>query len=399
MSEAARADWLARAVNGLIRGHRPPEAPAGEDEAELHLLLDAARARLEMSLLAANCAREYQGAVWQELMRRLNTAHGTSEDPREIGDITQICSGIAEEASRLAETRRQAVWQDVSDRIAHKSPEKGLWAFLRRLRRSADEPLPQPLPQAVSPPRSAAPHIAEGAFVTAKERVWARMAANAARHQQIATAPPRLSPDLMLPRRLAIAAAVLALLLAAVGPLPSTGFAGHPAVTLIDAIGRQFVASEHTPPPLTTLPAPEVIHGQAMDAQEASLLMGLPLRKPAAPEGFEEVASRYYGDPAMADAFLIMYQSTTGSLVIHQEAASASPLAAGGASIVEIGLPDGEVAMLIEGAWTPRGSTLEWTSGSDRSLAFERDGIRTIISAHGSEIGSSTLVGVASSMR
>jgi hypothetical protein len=136
-----------------------------------------------------------------------------------------------------------------------------------------------------------------------------------------------------------------------------------------------------------------------MSASEASLLMGLPISQPTAPEGFEEVASRYYGDPETGGSFIVMFESASGSLVVYQEAASSGRIVAGNGSTKEVTLPDGTNALLMEGGWTVDGSRFEWSSGSDRSLVFERNGVRTVVSAQGDDISVETLVDLASGMR
>jgi hypothetical protein len=251
MSEAARADWLARAVNGLLRGHHLPEAPAGENQAELDSLLEAARGRLEMSLLAADLGRQYQGAVWQELQKRLQAAQ--AEDLDALQDVAELRGDVSDHASLIAETRREAVWQDVSERVAYKTPEKGISAFLRRLRRTGDESRAARSLQSSAAPgeiHRPTPQMSEGALATARTRSWAKTGAKAAAAERVAAGKSRVRTR-RFTLRFVLATAGAALVVASLGPLPATGIADHPAARAIDSVGRLLVLDK-TPPAAAT---------------------------------------------------------------------------------------------------------------------------------------------------
>jgi hypothetical protein len=77
--------------------------------------------------------------------------------------------------------------------------------------------------------------------------------------------------------------------------------------------------------------------------------------------------------------FLLSYSSSGGSLLVFQEAASGTDLAAGAGSAVDVTLADGTPATYFAGGWTPQDSEFAWTSGDAQTLIFDRDGVRTII--------------------
>jgi hypothetical protein len=385
MTDAARAEWLARAVSGLLRGHHPPRAPAGENAAELETLVQAARARLEISLLAANCGRQYQGAVWQELMNRLQAGVGSSEEQDSLSTVFGLRAGLADRSSQVAETRRNAIWKKLSGRLAHKTPEKGISAFVKRVRRSGDgagkdKPVRSSMDPYV-PPYALFPHISGRALSTARERVWARIAVSAEIERSITAPASRPAPHRVF-GRLAVAAAGLALLVAALGPVPVTGLAGHPAVRAVDGINRQIVRSDEAPP-LTLLPEPQRVAGRPMTVSEASERMGVRLSYPAPAEGFEVISSTYYAaDESDSGVLVTQLISDEGSIAIQQEPTPAEGLAAGQPSD-SMKLTDGTPAALIDGAWVFEEDRLAWSVGSGQSLVFDRAGVRTVISADG----------------
>jgi hypothetical protein len=70
MNERQRADQLARAIDELING-TPRPGPASFDDQELQSLLHVAQARLAASKNAAKASADYEAAVWQQLIARL----------------------------------------------------------------------------------------------------------------------------------------------------------------------------------------------------------------------------------------------------------------------------------------------------------------------------------------
>jgi hypothetical protein len=131
-----------------------------------------------------------------------------------------------------------------------------------------------------------------------------------------------------------------------------------------------------------------------MTAEEASSLMGLPLWQHA-PAEFTTVSSTYYGSEESNGSFVVELQAAEGSIVVHQEAASGDAPATG-AQQEHVTLSDGTPAVLIDGAWMTSGGVLTWTTGGEHSLIFERDGVRTVISAQGEAFSSAELVEFAS---
>ena len=102
-------------------------------------------------------------------------------------------------------------------------------------------------------------------------------------------------------QRLAAAGAVVAVAIAAVGPIPATGLAHHPAAEFARFVGGHVGVSETSAPP-DVPPVTQVIEGAEMTAQEASVLVGVPVHKPTfVPPGYLEASARYFPEPITAD--------------------------------------------------------------------------------------------------
>jgi hypothetical protein len=173
---------------------------------------------------------------------------------------------------------------------------------------------------------------------------------------------------------------VLTLLVAAIGPIPATGLADHPAVRLVERVGEHVGVTESGAPPAGG--APTVLDGTNATAAEASDLLGLDVSEPATvPPGFVLAASIYFPKGLTSDdgVFLLSYTSDGGTLLVFQEAVSGADLTAGSGSAEDVILPDGTPATYFAGGWTPEDSTLTWTTGDGRTLIFDTAGVRTII--------------------
>jgi hypothetical protein len=192
------------------------------------------------------------------------------------------------------------------------------------------------------------------------------------------------------------AAAALTLLVTALGPIPATGLAGHPAISAVDSMAGQLGVQTSTPP--SDLPAPQVITGRPITAGEASALMGVSLSRPQPPEGFAPVSSLYY-EGAAGGAFVSAFAGAGGSLTVYQARASGEDITAAAGSASSIALPDGTSAVFVDGAWSPAGEGLAWVPEGEQSLTFERAGVRVVITATGGEAGAASLVEVASRMQ
>src|SRR3989442_14907068 len=80
MNEEERAEWLARAIDDLLKADRQSEAasepPAGWEAEELKALMRVARARLDAARDTTNTGLQYEGAIWQQVVSRLDSNLG-----------------------------------------------------------------------------------------------------------------------------------------------------------------------------------------------------------------------------------------------------------------------------------------------------------------------------------
>ena len=436
MNEDERADWLARAIEDLIRGAPPVEPPPGLDRSELDALTRVARARLEGGRLSAHEAQRYEKQVWQEVLSRLDRLHrqdklaaiakydspttnagdvavtGDPEQPaeRELQDIAVLRQQMADDISAFAEAHREDVWRQVRARISSRPRRKGLFPFLRR--RRAEPRLPAVDADSMDQQADDLVDIAgtlralstltQAASEHSKARVWSqvrtglnRRALNAA----VEPAPRRWAAGWP---RLAGLAAGLALVIAAAGPLPATGFADHPLAGVVTFVGRHIGVTESGPPPVGT--SSSTVTGADVDLTTAAALMGLPVRQPASlPDGFRPASSRYFPQPLTADRgglFALSYEQpgSEATLMVYQEADSGVDLTAAAGSPTDITIAAGVPATYFEGAWRTTDGRFVWDSTGSQSLVFDHAGIRTIIQYRGSHIAEQALIAVADSM-
>ena len=438
MNEQERADWLARAVDRLIQNRGVPETPSGLDDDELEGLMRVAQARLESAHSTARAGLQHEGAVWDKVLRRLEerregTAHqsgatthfrkkaGIPEgDPdmsegelRELEEMALLRKRMADEIIAFAETQREAVWQKVQSRLQARENKMGLFSFFKR-HREAKLLAPaldgivvgQTLWQAndsrmdelidVARKRRELGRMAQSASHGAEQRVWSRIepAVYGIVSRRVGPAPTAHQPTW---RRAALAAAAIGLLAAAVGPIPATGLANHPAVRAFEFIGGHVGVAGTSGPPSGDTPA-DIIEGTPATAGEAAVLLGVPVSQPTAlPPGFTLSASLYYprGITSSTGVFLLTYTSDEGTILVFQEAASGAGLAASAGSIDDYVLTDGTPASYIQGAWTPGASGFSWSDDNAQTLVFDRDGVRTIIEYIGPPIAIPELLEVA----
>jgi hypothetical protein len=124
MTADERADWLARAIDDIIRGAEPPASPPALSEAEASSLLQAARLRLATGRTAQETAADHESAVWERLAARLqrhpspSTEETKAEPPdSELRHVIGLRMHLAQEALQIAEQHREEVWQRVRSRI------------------------------------------------------------------------------------------------------------------------------------------------------------------------------------------------------------------------------------------------------------------------------------------
>lgn len=432
MNEQERADWLARAVDNLIQGQTGP-LPPDLDDSDLSGLLRVARSRLEVTETTSRAGLQYEGAVWRKVLQRLDrrahhagaqvsrlddAAHlGFDRDElRELEDIILLRKRMAEEIMTFAETQRDAVWQTVKSRIEARTQKRGLLRFLRR-----NVHQPEPLVPALDSIaigqtvwQSTDSRTAELVDLARKRRVLAQMAQRSAAASQ-SRVWSRIEPSIygVVLRdarrqpfsrpawgRLAAAAAAAALVVAAVGPIPATGFANHPAVRLAGYVGNHVGVTETGSPPRAST-ASEVIQGTPSSPEDASRLLGIAVSQPTfIPPGFTLTASTYYpaGISGDSGSFLLTYSSASATIMVFQEAAGGDDLAAAAGATQDTALADGTPATYVQGSWLPGSAGFTWTSGGAQSLIFERNGVRTIVQYTGPSLEPAALIEIASSM-
>ena len=418
MNERERAEVVARAIDALLDGATTDEQPAWA-KGDIQSLIEIARERLRSSLFIARASLQHEETVWRSLVDRLQhdgleAVRGDDEtpadDPAEFAEVIAMRMRLADEAARTAEDHRQEVWERVQSRLSDTSRQSGIPHVLRRLRRQHDAlssaesewtaPPSRgqaPIPPAI--PRLAMGYMAEGTQQMARERVWARVTA------RIADPRPSESNEAARKTRVApgfaLAAAAAAVAIFALGPLPTTGFADHPATRFAAAIGDYFGASEGTAPPLAQLLPPTLVNGTSAGANQASQLAGINFSEPGnPPSGFELTSSSYY-PVAMSGGeggtFVLMYSSSDATLMIYQEPAGGDELAAETGTISSVALADGTPATLIQGSWAAS-NTLVWSASSSQTLLFERAGVRVIVELQSASPGASLLIETAETL-
>ena len=449
MRDTDRADMLARAIEEMVRGGLPENL--GDEE--LEELLQIARIRLDAARMASQTGAATQDAVLERLIARLHVLHGErngggtnpsivdsagdfapgDDDPgdvgvRELQDVISMRHRAAEDAAGIAEQHREAVWQRVQTRIgAHQAEKRGLlrWPFQRRNREAEyfgaaldRMVLGEPIWEAedsrlqellgVARLRRASSMMEAANLTDPSARVWSRLR-------------PRLMARLMAARRpgvfkrhaavawprLAAAGAVVAVTVAALGPIPATGLAHHPAAELARFVGGHIGVSETSAPP-SVPPVTQVIEGADLTAADASALLGLSVHKSTfVPSGYHEASARYFPTPITADeggVYVVSYENSvagtsTGNLLVFQERASDTSIAVKQGYAEDIMLfRTGTSATYVNGAWQPSGGKLTWGEPGAQTLVFDLGGLRTIIQTTAADISLTDLVAIADSL-
>ncbi len=212
-------------------------------------------------------------------------------------------------------------------------------------------------------------------------------------------------------QRAAAAAAVIALLLAAVGPLPATGLAHHPISNFFNFVSQRVGVEEVDGPPPTQVPTfyPE----QSISPQEAQDLLGVPVSEPSyLPEGFALASSLYYSESYTSPEqgmFTLVYTSNGVDpaavpveepvLMIYQEQATNDTVAVQTGQAEDVILAGSVPATYAYGTWSPdTDGTLHWTDTDTQRLIFENGEVRTVIVYRNVENAKDELVRVAESM-
>lgn len=446
MNEQERAEWLARALDNLLgRDSRPADPPGLEDE-EIASLLRVAHARLEQSQAVAHAGLQHEAQVWQEVLARLQKGAATAADPQaspeettdagefadaddpepiaeaELDEIVHLRRRMAQDFFALAEAHREEVWQRLQTRLEGAPPtqRRGFFSFLRRHQERADALAPaldaiaaggwgwDPDPEVrdlihIARTRRAFSEMAAGASAAAQDHVWARVRPGLFTDKRAGEDDRRGAVGARWPK-IAAAAAAVAIVIAALGPVPATGFAQHPAARAVRSLRRHLGVIETNVSPPTAPGNPTVVSGTEVSAKEAAALMLLPIRVPSvAPIGMHLTSSRFYPKAITAangGTFVLTYETDEGneSLAVYQEAASGADLAALQGSSIGLVLADGTPATFIVGSWQAADGGFVWDQGDSATLVFERDGVRTIILGSGGSLLPATLVAIADAM-
>ncbi len=405
MPDKDREERLAKAIEQMVQGRTPEDL----DDEELKELLRIAEIRLDAAQQAAEGDNEAQDDVLQRLITRLNWGQkGTSGEPdelpttsdsagairshaedleqtdlKDLQDIIDLRRQMAEQATNIAETHREDVWQRVQARIQGElTEERGFfrWPFRRR-DREADE------------------FGAALDRMTLGEPIWEAKGSKLEELAHLAEMRRAALPW----RKLAAAGAAVALAVAALGPIPATGLAGHPVVELARFLGGHVGVSETSAPP-APVPVTEVIESSGITTEEAITLLGVPVYEPAfLPAGYQKVFSRYFPEPITAKecgVLLLAYDNdplnSQNPIVIYQERASGSSIAVAQGSAQDVRLQAAEVpATYVRGTWQPVGDDITWGNEDAQTVVFDLDGLRTIIHTTDSDLTLTDLMAIA----
>ena len=250
-----------------------------------------------------------------------------------------------------------------------------------------------------------------------KRRLWTvlRMRlATALRRQAYAPERPSLIPAVgrVSWQHAAAAAAVIALLLAAFGPLATTGMADHPIAHLLNLVEEHVGVEEVEGPPPTQVPT--TAPGELIAPEDAAQRLGFPVRQPAyLPEGFQLARSSYHAEsitsPEQGMSVLIytiggvdpgtLVGTDAPRLVIYQEQASSDSVAVMNGQAEDVVLAGHVSATYAQALWAAGDQgTLVGADASAKSLIFDHDGARVVITYRNGDQVEEELLRVAESM-
>ena len=449
MNDEERADWLARAIDDLLSRdrQRPKEPPPPELERdELNALMRIAGERIESGQTRLQAGLQYEGDVWKGVLRKLDRRRRPRKVKRsnpppavppddqfalerdleqfeidELRDIAKMRRKLAEEAASIAEAHRDDVWQRVQSRLEDPTPEKRSrrrrLPFSRQkeaveppgfLRKGSKDENADPEDHAemeslldVARTRRYWSQLTKNAARAGSERVWTRVSKTIIRHKREGRETRvRLAETGWWPRVAAVAA-VLALLVAAVGPLPATGFADHPFIAVGRSVAEHLGVREAAPPAIPPS-EPLSLTGRDVTVAEATALLGVAVAVPPAPETYALQATRFFEEALTADsggAFVLTYAGPDdASVAVYQERASGADLAASGGSATDVALADGTAATYVQGAWQAADGVLTWNDTAGQTLVFERGGLRTTVQYMGPQETAPSLFALADRM-
>jgi hypothetical protein len=201
-------------------------------------------------------------------------------------------------------------------------------------------------------------------------------------------------------------------MLAALGPLPATGFADHPVAHLINLVEQRVGVEEVDGPPTTQVPttAPE----EPIAPEEAAQRLGIAVRQPSyLPEGFQLASSVYYPQSLTSPeqgTFVLIYTiggvdpetlvgTTAPRLLIYQERASSDSMAVMNGQAEDVLLAGSVPGTYARFLWAAGDQgALEGADPSAESLFFEDGDVRVAITYRNGDQEKEELLRIAESM-
>jgi len=462
MKDEEQAKRLCDAIDALLRGEEPEMEL---DDQELIELLRIARLRHQAGQALANV-----GLTYQELLRRVLQARIVArqmqqggkkvddpppevrsimdEDPGEFLDpldpgygklvnfldfqprtarripTVQTTAGQKHPAAayqtRLKTRTLIPHWSRRSDRSSKKA--EALSAALDRLLSSrkrtisVGDPDIDELIQVAQLRRFVGQSLA-AAGSPYKRRLWTvlrmRLAASLRRQSYAPQRPSVIAAVGRLSwRQAAAAAAAIALLLAALGPLPATGFADHPITHLLNFVEQHVGVEEVDGPPPAEVPV--TASEELIAPEEAAQRLGLALRQPSyLPEGFQLARSSYHPQSATTPEqgmFVLAYtvggddpeplvDTTQPRLLIYQEKASPNTVVVESGQAEDVLIGDSLPGSYVRALWVPgEQGTLEGADANAETLIFHDDDLRVIITYTNGDQQKEELLRIAESM-
>ena len=265
MNEEERAERFARDLDQFLFGGIN-EPPSDLDDHDLSSLFDVARRRVDKSEAARQQAERYESDACEKLLSSLNpedepaTGHtpavdGDTVDSREMRDVISMRRQIAEDALSLAEQHREDVWNRINERVAD---DNGKRQPVLATSDAQATHSPHSSFTAADPEFDSLVRIALGSAHAPPrdpemtERLWARVGGFPNSRDLERSLDERWTgtsvPVSLTVKAVGFAAAV-ALLVAAIGPLPATGFADHPFVEVVNHLAGATGVIEPNDPP------------------------------------------------------------------------------------------------------------------------------------------------------
>jgi hypothetical protein len=453
MNEEERARNLSDAIDAILRGDEPEMAL---DDQELVELLRIARLRHQAGQALADV-----GLTYQELLRRVLQARIVARQTEERGEkadelAPEVSSAMDEDLAEFLDPLdpgygRLVNLLDIRPKPARPAPVTHTTAgrtrpiirtliphFSRRSDRASKkvEALSDALDRLVSSrKRTMSVGDAEidellqvaqlrrfvgqslaAAGTPYKRRLWTvlRMRlATALRRQAYAPQRPAIigAVGRLSWQRATAAAAAVALLAAALGPLPATGLADHPVTHLLGFVREHVGVEEVNGPPPTEVPV--TASETPIAPEEAANLLGLAVRQPSyLPEGFQLARSTYHPESVSSPEqgmFVITY--TIGGvdpltvaigeplIIVYQQRTSSDSMAVMDGQAEDVVLAGDVPATYARALWTAGDQgTLEDADPNAESIFFDNDGVRVIITYRNGGQEKEELIRIAESM-